>query len=439
MPTNSIAIQRRTERLDPPATTVGDVAGWVATAILTILIVGFRPFHLHSEAVGEGGDIVNQLGFGMLGSVTLLALLSFVDRRMLAAILSPSWLILLLLVFLSVLNAELPSDAMRGFAFTMIAFTAAIAVVVLPRDGDHFARMLLVAGTIVLVLCYAGIVVYPEAAIHGGDGVEPQHDGFWRGSFTHKNIAGPVMAIFAFAGLYLFRRGDRVAGCLLFLGAVVFMANTGSKTTVGLVPLVIMMVALPPIIGMRLLTVVIAVSALIGTALATLGIVFIDPIRDLAAHFFPGLTYTGRTSLWQFMGEMIALKPWAGYGYQSFWGTGVVLTADQPFDRDWDIRGIVHGHNGYLDLAVTAGLPALAVGVVAFVVSPLRDYMRVPLLRENVYRADFFMMVLLFALLNAFLETFFFRRADPVWLFLVMAVFGLRFAARFPLREHQPS
>ena len=45
--------------------------------------------------------------------------------------------------------------------------------------------------------------------------------------------------------------------------------------------------------------------------------------------------------------------------------------------------------------------------------------MRIPHLKENIFLGDFFMMVLLFTALNAFLESFFFRRADPVWLFFV--------------------
>jgi O-antigen ligase len=68
---------------------------------------------------------------------------------------------------------------------------------------------------------------------------------------------------------------------------------------------------------------------------------------------------------------------------------------DRSFDRDWDIRGIVHGHNGYLDIAVIMGVPALCVAIITFLVAPLVDYMRTPLLRENVYLADFFMMMLL--------------------------------------------
>ena len=105
-----------------------------------------------------------------------------------------------------------------------------------------------------------------------------------------------------------------------------------------------------------------------------------------------------------------------------------------PFDRAWDLSSIVHGHNGYIDVALVMGLPGLAIAVIAFVLAPARDYLRTPLTRENVLLADFFMMIVLFTCLNAFLESFFFRRADPVWLLFVFGVLGLRMTARFSVK-----
>ncbi len=43
--------------------------------------------------------------------------------------------------------------------------------------------------------------------------------------------------------------------------------------------------------------------------------------------------------------------------------------------------------------------------------------------------------VLFFTGLNAMLESFFFRRVDPVWLFFLISVFGLRLVARFEVRS----
>jgi O-antigen ligase len=167
--------------------------------------------------------------------------------------------------------------------------------------------------------------------------------------------------------------------------------------------------------------------------IGTLGIVFIGPLHDYVNANFPDLTYTGRTALWEYLGEMIAARPWTGYGFESLWGTPIVLDTIPPFDRDWDIRHIVNGHNGYLDIAATMGLPALIVAAIAMLIVPAADYLRVPHKRENVFAADLFMMILFFGALNAFLESFFFRRAEPVWLLFFLAAFGMRFVARFSL------
>ncbi|HTV69922.1 MAG TPA: O-antigen ligase [Rhizobiaceae bacterium] len=419
--------------------TLAQVATVAATIMFTLVIVSFRPFSPSGAGlpgeVPEGGDIVNQLGFGSLGAAAIFALFTLVDRRVLTALLSPWWLLLLAFFGLSILHATDPSSALRTASFTLIGIMTMATVLVLPRDADSFSKVIAVSGFIVVGLSMIGLFVFPNEAIHTADSLEPEHAGFWRGVFTHKNIAGPVMACFSFAGIYLFRRGWRTSGILLFTLAMIFMANTGSKTTAGLVPASILVVVLPGLIGMRLATPLLFLLAVIGTGLGTLGIVFIEPIKHLANEFVPGLDYTGRTALWEFAGEMLAKQPWTGYGYESFWSTPLLTDSEQPFDRDWDIRGIVHGHNGYLDIAVIMGLPALVVACWTFLIEPVRDYMKIPLRKENVWLGDFFMMIALFTALNAFLESFFFRRADPVWMFFVFAIFGLRLVARLPVRS----
>ena len=434
---NSIASPKRTEATRAPgeAGTISKarVATWIAVAMFSVAMISFRPFQPEGPAATGGGDVVNQLGYGALGGMALFCMSSFADTKRLTALLSPWWLLLLGFFMLSVQHATDPSGAMRTASFTIIGILAMMAILLLPRDGESFSTMLATTGLLVVGLSYFGLIAFPHEAVHSADSLEPEHAGFWRGVFTHKNIAGPVMACFSFAGIYLWRRGWRRTGGLLFVLAMVFLANTGSKTTAGLVPLAILIVVLPGLIGMRLLTPVLFALAILGTAIGTLGIVFIGPIKEVADAIAPGLTYTGRTALWEFSGEMIAKRPWTGYGYESFWQTPFLTTMDRSFDDAWDIRGIVHGHNGYLDIAVLMGLPTLAVAVVAFLIEPLRDYMRIPLRRENVFLGDFFMMIALFTLLNAFLESFFFRRADPVWLMFVFGALGLRLVARFPI------
>lgn len=442
MPMNNTASLRRTERAlggqeALSARLAAQIATVLATVLFTVAFVSFNPFPVVESALeptsSSGGDVLNQLGYGSLGALALLGLLILVDRRVLYALISPWWLLLLLFVMFAVLNAPSPPDAMRAALFAAISLMVMAASVSLPRDADSFSAMIACSALFILGLCYFGVLAMPSVSIHTAFGPEPEHAGLWRGSFSHKNSAAPVMGCLSFAGIYLWRRGWRFSGAAIALLAVVFLANTGSKTTFGTVPVAACLVLLPAMFGARALVPAFFIIALVAMALATLGIVFIGPLHELQQEMAPGLNYTGRTAVWEFLGEMLADRPWTGYGFESFWGTGTVLLADQPFDRDWDFRGVGHGHNGYLDIAIAMGLPALFVALVAFVLAPLRDFQRVPPLRENVFLADFFLMIAAFILLNAFLESFFFRRAEPAWLLLIFALFGLRLVARLPV------
>ena len=441
MPMSNTASLKGTERAPLGAAFTRDgIATAIAALLFAVIIVSFRPFQPSgADLTGDGGDIVNQLGFGSLGAISLFSLTAFADPRVVRSLLSPSWLLMLGFFMLSVALATDPLSAARAASFTLIGMLTVAAVLALPRDAEAFSRVIVFAALVVIGLSYAGLVIFPHEALHTADSAEPEHAGLWRGVFSHKNIAGPIMACFSFAGLYLYRRGRRWIGALVFCAAMVFVLHTGSKTTFGLVPFSILIVMLPGLVGMRLATPVLFALAIIATALGTLGIVFLPPMKHLAAIYFPDLTYTGRTTLWEFAGGMLAKKPWTGYGYESFWGTPLLFNQDQPFDRPWDIRTIVHGHNGYLDIAVLMGIPALCVAAYTFLIAPLRDYMRIPLRKENIYLGDFFMMVVLFTALNGFLESFFFRRADPVWLFFVLGVFGLRQVSLRPLALRKPT
>jgi O-antigen ligase len=430
---SNTATLRRTEAV-PRSFPVERIATLVAAIIFAILIVSFRPFQPTGGADPEGGgDIVNQIGFSALAVLAVFSLAALADRRRVTALVSPWWCLALGFMFLSVVHASDPDAASRAAIFTLIGMLAIGAVLTLPQSADSYTKILLFCGMVALSLSYLGVVLVPQIAIHQAASSEPQLAGDWRGLFSHKNVAAPVMAAFCFAGLYLFRRGWRRWGGFLFLAAFIFMWNTGSKTTAGLVPVAIVFVILPGMFNLRFLTGLFLLVAMVGMALGTLGIVFIEPLKHLANEYFPGLTYTGRTTIWQFAGAMLMKQPWTGYGYDSFWGTPLLLNQAQPFDRAWDVRNIVNGHEGYLDIAVVMGIPALCAALMAFIVAPIHDYVRTPKLKENIYLADFFMTVLLFTALNAFLESFFFARNNPVWMLFLLACLGLRITARFPI------
>lgn len=436
---NSIASQRRTEpasgRLADSAATIATV---VATVILTALFLTFRPFSTSSEAVGAGGDPINQLGYGAVGALALLSMLMFARRHAVLSLLSPLWLLLLIFAGFSVLISHDIDAAFRSYAFTVFAIVSVAAVLALPRDMDAFTIVLTFASVVTLGLCYLGVFLLPGSAIHAAAGPEPEHAGLWRGVFSHKNIAGPVIAAIGFVGLFVMRQGRLLLGGVILVAAFVFVWNTGSKTAAGLIPVTVLVVFLPRIFGLHRLTAPAIATGLVMGAVATVGIAISDPVSGLAEAYLPDMTYTGRLAIWEYSLDMIARRPWSGYGYENFWGAVTTTQTDMHFDMAWDVRNIVHAHNGYLDIALTMGLPTLILAILVFVLLPLRDYGRSPLLRTNVLLADLFLMMLTYTLLNALLESFFFRRADPVWMVFVLAALGLRLVSRVAVPARWP-
>jgi O-antigen ligase len=438
MPMNNTAIRNRTDR---PALSLtldaGGLRSLLAFALLAVVWISFSPLSAGeplTDEIVESGDLVNQLGYTGLCAAALAALAMLVDRRVVAQLFSAGWFVMFVLVTISAFTAPESGIAMRSVLFTLIATVMAAVVLVLPPNADALSRILVAAAGTVLALSYFGIVAMPGTAIHQATGVEAIHAGLWRGIFTHKNIAGPVMAAIAFAGIYLMRRGWRYSGAIIALLALVFVWNTGSKTSVALVPAIIVLVMGPALIGMRFLAALLVLAAIVIINAMTIGTVFVPFLDDILRAFDPTTTYTGRTQIWDFAGDFVTRHPWTGFGYDSFWGTPVTANAEQPFDRAWDPRGIVNGHNGFLDIALFMGFPALFVSVWVLVLAPVWHYLRTPPYRENALLADLCMMIVAFIVMNAALEAFFFRRADPVWLTLVVALFGLRLTSRMRIR-----
>jgi O-antigen ligase len=429
---NSTVTQRRTEAwLD--AAFSARLAGALAAVFFSILLISFSPFNVGSTGkVGQPtGDIVNQLGYGSIGAVSLFAMLTLVNTHKLTALISPWWMVLFALAFFSAAHAIDPASSYRALAFTLICILAMVSVLALAPDGDSYQRAFLAASILVLSLSYFGLAAFPDLAKHTAFTNEPEHAGLWRGIYSHKNVAGPVMAGISFMGIYAFRRGARLTGALIAIAGLIFVANTGSKTSAGLVPLVILLVMIPGLFGFRRLAAAIVFITIAVALLATVGTVLFAPIGDLNGALAPGNTYTGRTDIWAFALDHIAKKPWIGWGFDSFWFSPMVYFGEKDWEAAWDVRGAIHGHNGYIDIALTMGVPTFVFAALAILIVPMIDYARCIRARENALLADLFMMIFTFSALNACLESFFFRRSDPVWLLFVTAVIGLRLTARF--------
>lgn len=405
---------------------------------MALMLISLRPFvsvSLVSETAGDGGSVINQVGFLAAGLVFAVAMMCLASRKVLASLLTPSYLLLAIILAYSVARAPDPDSTIRAVVLTVIGMFIAFSTVVLPRGEKDFQLALLAGAAAALAMSYGGLVLVPDLAMHGYDAYEPQHAGLWRGHFSHKNVAGPVMSVIAIFGFYLMRTGHRLSGFVIFLAGTLFVLKTGSKTTSGFFPLSIMIVLMAGLFGRSGAAILAFVTTLAGVAAVTLGSLYSGRISFLIEDLLGDRTYTGRTTLWEFSLSKIPEHPWMGFGLYNFWNTDNVFLLDKPFESAWDYRFIVHGHNNYLDILLNLGIVGGSVLLWVLFIGPMINYAKARKIPGNRKIADMFFMIIVFAALLSFLETFFLARNDSLWLMHVFAVFGLHLAARFSLGQ----
>ena len=420
-------------RADLTAALVNVLRVGAAAVLFTALLVSFNPF---PDVLKPGASVpLNQIGYTALSLGVIASHVLLTGRSTLKALFSVAWLVLILPLPLSMIGTGWPSDSVRAMLFTFATMIAATGLLTLPPDAKGFRAALIVASLVVLVMCYAGVMLWPIRAIHQAYEVEAEHAGMWRGIYSHKNITGPVMAALVFGGIYLLRSGNRLFGLAITGLALLFLVKTGSKTSVALVPVIAGLIVVGPWIVGRALTAIGLFCSFVGLLALTVGAVVFPFFGKLLHDLIPGTTFSGRTDLWRFALDLANPLPLFGFGYGNFWSTPLVEESEKPFELAWDMRGAAHAHNSFLDAIIQLGWPGFAVVLLVLVLLPLINYIRCRPGTENRRLADFFLMVLGFMLLNATLESFLFDRDKPAWVLLWISVLGLHMTARLSLSE----
>ncbi len=279
-----------------------------------------------------------------------------------------------------------------------------------------------------LVLSYGGVLLAPARAIHMiTDPSEPQLAGNWRGLFPHKNSAGAAMAHLIFIGLLVFNARSRAVGLAMIVASLVFLLFTQAKTSMGLLPVVL---GLSWII-MRLRSgwarVVFALSLIGLINLFTVGTVVIPAVRTIVEALASDPTYTNRTDIWQHAVAAIQQRPWLGHGFQAFWQTDATVFGAAA--EAWVAR-MPDGHNGYVDLALSAGLPAVVMATIWLVARPMLSLTESERAGGHSALDVFFVRTWLFGMLLSALESVLFAGGGVSWFMVLVGVFGLRMQAR---------
>lgn len=353
------------------------------------------------------------------------------------AILQPRLLLgAMFLWFLSVsLISAHPMLGIKGVVLAVLATANAGIYLLLPSSERHFARMIGVTMLIMLAVAYYGVLLKPTLSIHQASELrEPMNAGLWRGHFPHKNSAAAAMALATFFGLYVMRVWSRAAGLAIVGLAVFFLMHTGGKTSTAMVPFILILAFMFE--KARWLRIPIVIGGVAAFNFLTVGAAVWDSFGRLIADLGIDATFTNRTDIWRFAFGALAERPLTGYGFRAFWQTEELVHGGGTIET-WAVAA-ANGHNSYLDIALTTGIPGLLLTLCWLIALPLRDIGRMAPAEERSPLTRLFVRIWLFSLFNAGLESLFFEGGSFVWFTLVAALCGLRLQSRATLAQEAP-
>jgi O-antigen ligase len=421
----------------PDAVRIGAMA-----AILLFVLIGADPFldgtAAENAASRAGGNLVNQVLFLVMGAIAA-AVLAWRGRAALRPLATLPILAMLAWICVSTALSIEPDVSARRLVSLLIMFGGVVSVLVLARDARQFANVLGASVLLVLTLCYLGLVLVPERAMHTAlDLIEPEHAGSWRGVYPHKNGAGAAMGLFIIVGLFWAGMGQRVLGTLIAVLAAIFLVFTNAKTSLGMTPLVLGLTWACTLSASGHWRRLVLLGPLALLLVATVGSVLSPAIGSVIASLVSDPTYTGRTEIWAFAVDNIAKKPITGFGYGAFWES--VFYGGGADATTW-VNRATDSHDGYLNTALESGLPGLALTAWWLVLAPLSDLQA----RRGAGTggaidplAMLFLRIWLFSLMVAVFESVFYQATNALFFLLAVAVLGLRFSAGARVIEAAP-
>ncbi len=388
---------------------IANWSSWILFIALFYVVVGLSPYSKAKVLDSSGGDLSNQLLWGVMALMGLaVAVKNSAETQRL---LRRSWPLLLALAWIAmtILWAPYKDLSIRrvGVLFTVAMVGLGLALTC--RDPvRYFKTMVLLSGA-VMSINVIGLIILPGLSM-AGDAVVGMH--------PHKNTAGQVALVsyivwFVAAGTARDLRWRIIFG----VGTVVwfgFLVLTQSKTSLGIAVLTPFVMAAIYAIAraqglVRFVFVALLVAGITAVWTGLLGI-GITSIAKLMQLVFSDLTFTGRTALWEFLWSQANSRPLSGLGYGSFWDTGLRFSPINFADGWAAVAG--QAHNGYLDLIVQVGYVGLAlvlwcVGRVLFLAMRLTSTPNISSEELGAYLVAVALFIAI-ALLN-FMESSYFR------------------------------
>lgn len=394
-------------------------------AFLLLVFVGVAPFTTQDGrpaadlAASGAGDALRQISYLLTFAIIAGAGFKLRGTAALRAV-PPVFAVLLLWCIASAAWSLDPGVTLRR-AVLLCVVSASVLVSVETIGAARCFKLLFYVLAAVVAIDWISIALVPQAK-HLPDDFETSVVGDWRGVHGHKNVAGAFYANAAMIFLFFGAVTRRRSAFVLALASLGFLVGTQSKSSLALLPIAIAAGVVFRAAGRNRLNRQIAAVA--GALLATIVLAAASAWwATIATDLRNPELFTGRTAIWQAEWAYIRDHPLLGSGFGSFAYTGKTSPIYQYIDTAW-AGAVANGHQGYLELLLTVGLPGFLLAGVCLALEPLARLARPSRLPSDVKALLFAMFVFFFA--HNFMESDFLKTDGAEWVTFLLVLAMLR-------------
>jgi len=408
------------------------------TLLLFMCLAGPVMAYSDLPATGEGSP-ARQAGYLLAFLLTLYGINPLANPSRLLVV--PAAIVVALAwCWLSTVWSLSPGSTLRRIVLTSMVIWSIFAIV----RHLGYEQPVAIIRVMLAVLLLTNVVVslaLPDIGVHQFN--EPGDKGLigdWRGVMVHKNFAAPTAVLAVLFFLFDARRIPMALRVAVIALGVWFLANSGSKTSVGIGLFAILLGLVMQFYTGKGRALVMLMLALGGIAAVIVAYIYIDPLK---MNFTDERSFTGRPLIWKALIDFWQDHPWTGAGYGAFWNIGGGKDPIFHYARGW-VTQVTVGHNGYLDLLAQIGIPGLVLVLVAVIVVPTG---RLFMLRHvPASRLALIVAILYFCIGHNSTESSLFERDAIPQVFLMLAIAFIEtlrarsaLPSHAPLRRHRPA
>lgn len=281
---------------------------------------------------------------------------------------------------------------------------------------DQISKIAKISLMALLIVNYVFVLFFPDVGIHPiSDSGSISYGHNWRGIMAHKNFAGATCAILIIYCCFDQKSFSRFLNIFIVMAASYFLYETQSKTSAGVAVVAIIAGYCFAVLSGNFRVFMVIGLAIFSLCSAIISIVYADSISGGLLH---PRSFTGRGQIWAAMLRYCQDNPIFGTGFGSFWNIGY----DSPIYHYTTgfATTVTVGHNGYLDLAATIGVPGLILVVAAMLIIPFAKVIVDDSIDRD--RGSLFVAILVFTIGHNVTESSVFDRDSIVGVFLSIAI-----------------